>query len=318
MREAAQLWAGPGEPQERLERLQRALFDPERFPFTYFTRGTLTAAEAFHRREGNCLSFTNLFVALGRSLGIPVTTGLVQRVVGSEREGDIIVVNTHVVALLEVAGGLYTYDFDRTRKVKPVHIKPLNDLEITALYLNNRGADELRAAHPDIALRFFMDSVALAPSFAPAWANLGVAKRRLGDIPGALEAYRRALELEPGNATVLANLAALFRSLGREMEAQQALRAANLTQASPHLLLVRGDVELAAGRLGEAKKLYRRALRANPRFTEALVALAKVELAEKNPAGARRWLARARKLDPENPLLQSLQEELLNKNPEEK
>jgi tetratricopeptide (TPR) repeat protein len=96
------------------------------------------------------------------------------------------------------------------------------------------------------------------------------------------------------------------------------LRAANLTQASPHLLLVRGDVELAAGRLGEAKKLYRRALRANPRFTEALVALAKVELAEKNPAGARRWLARARKLDPENPLLQSLQEELLNKNPEEK
>jgi Tfp pilus assembly protein PilF len=310
MRQAAEVLAGPGEPPVRLERLQRALFDPNQFPFTYFTRGTFTAAEAFHRREGNCLSFTNLFVALGRSLGIPVTTGLVQRVVRSEREGDLIVVNTHVVAVLEYGGGLYTYDFDRTRSAKPIHIKPLDDMWITGLYLNNRGADELRLGHADIALRFFRDAVALAPEFAPAWANLGVARRRLGDIPGALAAYRKALELAPSDPTVLSNLAALFRFLGREAEALQALRAANLAQASPHQLLVRGDVELAAGRIAEAKKLYKRALRINPQFVEAMLALARAELAEQNPERARRWLARAAKLDPENPLLESLQQEL--------
>lgn len=310
MRFAAEAWAGPGEPQVRLQRLQQALFDPSRFPFTYFTRGTFTAAEAFHRREGNCLSFTNLFVALGRSLGIPVTTALVQRIIGSEREGDLIVVNTHAVAVLEVAGGLYTYDFDRSRQSKPVQLKPLDDLEITALYLNNRGADELRAAHPDIAARLFQDAVALAPHFAPAWANLGVAKRRLGDVPGALEAYRRALALDPGNPTVLTNLAALFRSLGRESEAQQALRAAKLSQASPHQLLVRGDVELAAGNLDTAKKLYRRALRANPRFVEAMLAMARAELARKRPEAAKRWLSRAQRIDPANPLLATLHQQL--------
>ncbi|MCS7182573.1 MAG: tetratricopeptide repeat protein [Thermoanaerobaculum sp.] len=310
MRQLAAEWAGPGDPPARLERLQRALFNTDQFPFTYYTRGTLTAAEAFFRREGNCLSFTNLFVALGRSLGIPVTTALVQRIVGSEREGDLIVVNTHVVAVLDYGGGFYTYDFDRTRRVQPVRVKPLDDLWITALYLNNRGADELRAAHPDIALEYFQDAVALAPEFAPAWANLGVAHRRLGNTSQALAAYRKALELDPTNPTVLANLAALFRSLGREEEAQQALRAANLARASPHQLLVRGDVELAAGRIAEAKKFYRSALRADPGLVEAYLALARAELAEGHRHRARKWIAKAAKLDPANFRVQALASEL--------
>lgn len=310
MRQAAALWAGPGDPPTRLERLQRALFDPAQFPFSYFTRGTLTAAEAFFRREGNCLSFTNLFVALGRSLGIPVTTALVQRVVGSEREGDIIVVNTHVVAYLEHAGGFYTYDFDVARNIKPVRVKPLDDMWITALYLNNRGADELRAAHPEVALRYFQDAVALAPEFAPAWANLGVAYRRVGDIPQALSAYRKALELEPANPTVLSNLASLFRSLGRDEEARQALHAANLAYASPHQLIVRGDVELAAGRIAEAKKFYRSALRKNPQLVDAILALTRAELADGQWARAKRLLEKALKLHPHDTRLQTLQREL--------
>ncbi|MGQ9836250.1 MAG: tetratricopeptide repeat protein [Thermoanaerobaculaceae bacterium] len=306
MREMAAALAGPGEFRERLDRLQRALFDPQKFPFTYYTKGTFTAAEAFHRREGNCLSFTNLFVAMGRSLGIPVTTALVQRIVGSEREGDLIVVNTHVVAILESSGGVYTYDFDRSRQSKPTHLRRLDDMWITALYLNNLGADELRANHPDIALRYFQDAIKLAPEFAPAWANLGVAQRRLGLVQEALEAYGRALALAPGNPTVLTNLAALFRSLGREYEAQQAVRAANLAQASPHQLLVRGDLEMAAGKIREAKKLYRRALRSNPTFVEAMVALAKAELAEGKLEAARRWISKAEKLHPDHPQLKSL------------
>lgn len=306
MRETAEALAGPGEPKERLDRLQWALFNPQRFPFTYYTKGTFTAAEAFHRREGNCLSFTNLFVAMGRSLGIPVTTALVQQILGSEREGDLIVVNTHVVAILESSGGIYTYDFDRTRQSKPTHLRRLDDLWITALYLNNLGAEELRVNHPEIALRYFQDAVKLAPEFPPAWANLGVAQRRLGFVQEALKAYGKALELAPGNPTVLTNLAALFRSLGRESEAQQALRTANLAQASPHQLLVRGDLEMATGKIQEAKKLYRRALRLNPTFVEAMAALAKAELAEGRLRAARRWIGKAEKLDPNHPQLKSL------------
>lgn len=64
--------AGEGTDRERLKSLQQFLFDEERFPFEYETRGTYGAQEAFRLRRGNCVSFTSLFIALGRSLGIPL------------------------------------------------------------------------------------------------------------------------------------------------------------------------------------------------------------------------------------------------------
>ena len=306
MREEAERLAGNGTPTERLAKLQHGLFDSASFPFTYLNRGTFTAAEAFHRRQGNCLSFTNLFVAMARSLGVPVTTALVLRSQGSEQEGDLIVVNTHVVAVLSYAGGTATYDFDLSRQRQPTALRILDDMWITALYLNNKGADELRAAHPEAARELFENAVRLAPEFAPAWGNVGVARRRAGDINGALDAYAQALLLDPGNPTILTNLAALHRSLGREREAQRALAAARLSEASPHVLLVRGDIELAKGRIGEAISLYRAARRRGPDLVEPWIALARAEIARERVGAARRLLRGALKIEPDNPIALAL------------
>lgn len=298
MRAEAMRFAGPGDDGERLRRLQDALFDEKRFPFAYEVKTTLTAAEAYYRREGNCLSFTNLFVALGRSLGIPVQTGLITRVRGSEKEEDLIVVNTHVVAMLTQASETIFFDFDRTRRRQPTGVRPLNDLWVTALYLNNRGADELRLRHPDAAARLFADAVKLAPDFFAAWGNLGVARRRLGDVDGALAAYSEALRGDPHNPSVLANLSLLYTSLGRTAEAEAAMAAARLSAASPHLLIVRGDVELARGKVREARQLFLRARRLDPRLADAWVALARAELVAGRLARARRLASRALELDP--------------------
>src|SRR6187399_815490 len=56
-------------PLDKLEALQRALVDPS-FGFAYDKDATLTAAEVFALRRGNCLAFTALFVGLARSVGI--------------------------------------------------------------------------------------------------------------------------------------------------------------------------------------------------------------------------------------------------------
>jgi tetratricopeptide (TPR) repeat protein len=302
MRETARGLAGPGTELERLTRLQLNLFDDTAFPFRYENRETLTAAEAFFRREGNCLSFTNLFVAMGRALGVPVTTALVKRARASEKEGDLIVVNNHVVAALSMSNNeSHYFDFDRRRHEPPTAFQLLDDLWITALYLNNRGADELRAGHPDIAVRFFDDAVRLAPEFAPTWGNVGVARRRLGDIPGAFQAYQRALEIEPDNPTILSNLASLYRALGRHQEADNALVAANLTLASPHVLIVRGDLELTQGHVSAAMKLYKRARDVSPNLADAWVALARGELARKDVDQAQKYLTKALALEPGNP-----------------
>lgn len=296
MRDQALLLAGAGTPLERLRRLQAALFDQAKFPFEYEHRVTLTAAEAFFRRQGNCLSFTNMFVALARSLGIPVTTGLVLQTRGSERDGDLVIVNNHVVAVYNNAGTMIYFDFDHTRR-QPVHIAlPLDDFSITGLYLNNRGGDFLRDGRPDLAAQYFRNSVKLAPTFAPAWGNLGVALRRLGDIGGALAAYSRAVEIDPGNPTILSNLAALYRSVDRHEEADKALAAANYSAASAHSLVVRGDLELAQGDIDEAIRYYRRARRRDPSLADAWLGLARAEMARERPEAAARLLDRARRL----------------------
>jgi len=301
MREAAESFAGTGEPLDRLHRLQRSLFDASAFPFRYENRGTFTAAEAFHLRQGNCLSFTNLFVTLGRSLGIPVTTALVRRAKGGERDGDLIIVNNHVVAAMRIGTGWEYYDFDTRHEHLISKPEPLDDMWVTGLFLNNRGADELRASHPEIALRLFEDAAKLAPTFAPAWGNVGVARRRLGDATGALEAYRQALAISADDPTILGNLAALYSSLGKETEAEMVLKTVKLRLATPHVLIVRGDLELAQGHVKAAIHLYKRARRLGPKLADPWVALARAELARNRPAAARADLQKALKVDPNDP-----------------
>lgn len=299
MRATAEKLAGLGNASERLHRLQAAFFDESKFPFRYSYRGTYTAGEAFAHREGNCLSFTNLFVAMGRSLGVPVTTALVRRAQASEKEGDLIIVNNHVVAALPYGTEWQYFDFDRRPHEPPTAVQPLNDLWITALYLNNRGADELRANHPDIALRYFLYATQLAPRFAAGWGNVGVARRRSGDVQGAFEAYAKALSISADDPVILGNLASLYRAQGMEGEAETALRSVNISTATPHVLVVRGDLELASGRTRTALHLYKRARALGPKLAEPWVAIARVELMRNRPDRARKDLEKALSLEPD-------------------
>jgi len=292
--------AGLGFSRERLERLQIALFDPHRFPFRYEHHDTLTAAEAFTRREGNCLSFTNLFVSMGRSLGLPVTTALVKRALASEKEGDLVIVNNHVVAALQDGTEWLYFDFDQRTTERPTLIQPLDDLWITALYLNNRGADELRAGRTEVALHLFDYATRLAPRFPATWGNVGVAKHRLGDIQGAFDAYSEALKISADDPTILGNLASLYRSIGKEQEAREVLRTVKIGNATPNVLIVRGDLELATGRTSKAIRLYKRARHLAPELADPWVALARAELTRSRPERARSNLLRALKLEPNN------------------
>jgi tetratricopeptide (TPR) repeat protein len=300
MRQEAERMAGYGSPVTQLDHLQTSLFDQKEFPFSYQLRTTLTAAEAFHRRQGNCLAFTNLFVALGRSIGIPVSMGLVLTVRSSEKEGDLIVVNNHVIAVYQAEGSARYFDFDRSRRDRPAQYKLLDDIWVTALYLNNRGADELRSGRIEAAAELFRNATRLAPDFAFAWGNLGVAQRRLGDTEASLGSYGRALALAPSNPTILSNLAGLFRSLGRYAEAQTAIEAASMASASPHQLIVRGDLEMSRGHIDDAFRFYRKAKRLAPRLPDVYIAMARAEMARKKPDVAAKRLRRALELDPGN------------------
>ena len=98
-------------PEVKLQALQQAFFDPGEFEFDYEQTRTLTAEEAFAARHGNCMSFTSLFVAISRSIGIPTFLVAVRRQPEVERDAGLVVVNRHVVAGYRTPTKIFVYDF---------------------------------------------------------------------------------------------------------------------------------------------------------------------------------------------------------------
>jgi Flp pilus assembly protein TadD len=280
--------------------MQSALFDATRFTFDYDAALTGTAAEALATRRGNCVSFTNLFIAMARSQGLRVEAGYIQPRGAGERHGDLIYLSTHVVAVYPLHDRFVVFDFYRTREDRSRRIRLLDDLELAALHVNNRAVHALSAGDYAVAEALFNAVLRLAPRFAAAEGNLGVLLRRRGDIPGALGAYRRALALAPRDPSILGNLAALYTGLGREREAMAALRLADLSLATPFTILARGDLEAADGRVDEALRYYRRAARLDRNLADPHVAIARLARAAGRLDDARRAAERAVKLDPEN------------------
>lgn len=310
MREVAEEVTIPGsDPREQLAQIQSYLFDEARFPFEYDARGTHTARQVFELRKGNCVSFTNLFIALGRTLGIPLRPALIER--GEvEKEGDLVVINTHLVALYAHDDGITMYDFAQEREEPIKGLSILDDLWLTSIFLNNQGVDALRKGEHGEAVRQLGLAARLTPEFTAALGNLGVAYRQAGDPERALATYRRALEIEPGAPTILNNLASLYRSLGREAEARAALQAADLSGASPFMLVTRGDLELTQGNPRKALKLYKRARRSDPQLPAPWLAIARYHLRQDDLSAARKALERAVELAPEDQEVRRLEEDL--------
>jgi tetratricopeptide (TPR) repeat protein len=302
--------AGRGSPDEQLARVQRGLFEIGGPAFAYDAARTLTARQTLDRRAGNCLSFTSLFIAMGRSLGYRVQAALPRATPRSEKAEDLIVVNTHVVALHLHAGGSTTYDFDRARSGAPTSIDIIDDMMLTALFLNNRGVELLRSGDLADAVVHLDAATRLWPEFAGAWGNLAVAQRRSGDRAGALRAYDRALDEDPGNPTVLANLAALYQQLDLRAQAATALGASRFRQAAPDVLIVQGDLHAQLGETAAALKHYRRAHGLDRARADPLIRIARVELDRGRTARARRAASRASKLEPDHPEVAALLERI--------
>jgi len=295
---ARELGGNGGGDLDRLRRIQSALYDSSRFAFSYEAGATYTAGEALAARKGNCVSMTNLFIALARAVGIRVRAGYLSPPAVGEKRGDLVYVTAHVVAIFENFHEKVVFDFYRLSVDPEVDLKRLDDLGLAALTLNNRAVESL--AHGDLsrAEQEFEAVVRLAPDYAAAHGNLGVVRRREGDLPGALDAYRSALALAPHDPGILGNLAALYRGLGREREAREALLLADLSRATPYTILARGDLEAADGRYEEALRFYRKAARAGPALPEPQIAIARLEHARGHLAEARRAAEQAARIAP--------------------
>ncbi len=259
---------------------------------------TRSAVETFASRQGNCLSFVNLFVGIARERRLDPFYVEVTDLQKWNRQANTVISQGHIVAGLYVNGRLATYDFLPYRPKSYKNFKPIDDLTAAAHFYNNLGAEALLAGDLDRAQALIETATRIAPAFDKAINNLGVCYARRGQLERALEVYRRGLAISPGNSLLLTNQARAYQELGRGDEAKEILakiESGNTT--NPYFFVYRGELALADGDTQKALDYLVRALRLDTELPEVHLGFVKVYLALGETEKARHHLERALQLD---------------------
>lgn len=299
MEEWARRWVEMGTPRGTAEQLLDALITDDGLGLDYSPAPTGTAIEVFESRRANCLAFTHLYIGLSRALGLPTYYVAWDRVVQFKRQGDLVVVSGHIGAAHKTAEDVIALQFGAADGLEVSGMIPISDLEATARHYANRSAELLADGDVQGALDAGEIAVRMEPSFSDGWVNLGVARRRSGDWSGAEQAYLRSTETEPDNLAAYQNLAALLHMRGEEDAATRLLQLLSQRGSrNPYLYLGLGNQSLAAGRIDEAGRYYKRAHRYGSDLAEirAACGLWRLELGDRRRAT--RWLRRAQAVDP--------------------
>ncbi len=163
-------------------------------------------------------------------------------------------------------------------------VQPTADLEAYDLYLAGRSHVRLREDQLDEAVHMFEAAIARDSTWAPAWAGLAEAKELIGwwdaswdEIPddqvarsAVVEAYwedaeqaaRRALELDPNNATANVALGSVLRNRYQWDESEAAyVRALASDPDNAEAYQQYGTLLLGIGRIREGRRATERAVR---------------------------------------------------------
>jgi len=170
----------------------------------------------------------------------------------------------------------------------------------------NAEAETLSAIASDLEANRYRDALAKArhrvrekPDDALAWTYLGMASVRLGEMDGALEAFERAIALDPRDPRPFFDAALLYanrNNLDNALDRYQrglAIDGKNETAQFNY-----GRLLLLKGRREDAEKAFRRTIGINPRDAGARVELSRLALARNDFAGAVDSARQAAELSP--------------------
>lgn len=261
--------AGANSLEARLDRLLRAMLRSGHFSLDYHGEKTLTASETFHAGAGNCLAFTNLFVALAREARLRVSYQQVQVPAIWTGDGETAILNQHVnVRVRDTTDGRYpprhqVVDFNLPYFRARYPERPISDAHVDALFYNNLGATAMRAGDPREAFVYLLKAINADADVPAIWTNLGVLYWR-HDLPDHAEsAFRRGLQADPRHKPAMSNLASLYEQRGLQSlarEYRERIRRHQLRNPYFHLFLAEqayaeGRAEAALASIDQAIRL---------------------------------------------------------------
>ncbi|WP_188191665.1 tetratricopeptide repeat protein [Nonomuraea sp. SYSU D8015] len=144
----------------------------------------------------------------------------------------------------------------------------------------------------------------LSPPFPEAYYNRSELRFAAGDLEGARADLDHTLELDPGFVPAYVNRSGIYASTGDYGLAREDVeRGLALAPRDPHLLCVLAQVELADGRLPEARAAYDAALTIDPGLVAAWAGRAELAFERGDHDAALADLARALDLEESAELL---------------
>jgi tetratricopeptide (TPR) repeat protein len=300
-------------PMQRLQLLVTAIFQDKELNFTYSPLSR-SAIQTFEQRNGNCLSFTLLFIAMARYLNLDARFCEVKISPVFSKNGDFIVLNQHLRPVVFISGEIFAVDI--FPQIVPMSLdgQVVPDERGLAHFYSNKGVDELAAGNYELADAYFNRALATDPTLAGALINLGTSQFRQGKLDEAERYFRKALDLNPKNQAAMSNLANICDASGRTQEAiRLKMKIQQFLDKNPYYHFSLGSQADQKGDYAEALAQYKRAIKLNSTDHNFYFAIARTyaQIGRKKQVESNLQLAEKYARDPDNKLKYAQKLELI-------
>jgi Flp pilus assembly protein TadD len=204
----------------RFHRLMTALNRDGYFKSTYAAEKTNTAVETFETKSGNCLSYTNMFIALSRHAGLNTSFQVVHVPPSWDADSGYLIRYTHINVLVKgirfdkVNGLDFTVDFNSVHPDPAYARHIVSDRYATSLFYGNRSVSHTRRGEHRMAFAYLKKAIEMVPSNPDLWINLGAFYAKQESFELAIDAYTVALQVHPRSKGAMSGLARAYEQLG--------------------------------------------------------------------------------------------------------
>jgi len=163
------------------------------------------------------------------------------------------------------------------------------------------GLEYMNRGQYEIALGKLKKAVKADPGYAPGQTVLAVLYERIGEMELAGKHYLKAYEADPTNGDVNNNYGTYLCKVGKEKQAIEHLLTSldDPFYSSPSVALTNaGSCAMGNGDLVEAEDYLRQALKIEPEFPDALMAMASLNFEQHNYLKSRAFMQRYEAVTP--------------------
>jgi len=244
---------------------------------TYSAYDTITGIDAFERRQANCISYTLLFVAMARHVGLKAEVNeVILPPTWDMRATDTYLLMRHVNAkvfmprpnktFVRVIGTADVSDIVvdlEMRRYRPHYKQQVIDEELVAAqFYSNRGMELAAEGNAREGFLYLRKALLMSQEPSYIWSNFGSFYRRQKLLPEAEAIYLHGLSINPRDYTIMHNLAGLYKDMGKaEQSEHYQKRVRQHRNANPYYMFKRAEDSMEKGDLNGALELIKKAIK---------------------------------------------------------